>query len=130
MRTLSPWCPRLLDLITDPVRDKTGMRLRTLQERLGTADKDFATLKAAAGEGLKAVILEAALGKVPAGKEKERHHYKSQAQTWFKTREGGRELADKVFGLGLWPRLKPRLLPFCVAVREAVGLPTITDVPP
>lgn len=121
---------RLLDLITDPIGDRTGMRLRAMQERLGTPEKDFATLKAAAGERLKEVILDAALGRVPDGKEEERRHYKSQAQTWFKTREGGQELADKVFGLGLWPVLKPQLLPFCVAVREAVGLAAISDVPP
>jgi hypothetical protein len=41
---------------------------------------------------------------------------------------GGRELAEKVFDLGLWPELKPKLLPFCNAVRAGLGMPQIEDV--
>jgi hypothetical protein len=87
-------------------------------------------LKEKAGTGLKAVILEAALGMVPAGKEADKKQYESDAQTWFKTLAGGRELAAKMFSLGLWPTLRPQLLPFCNAVRNAVGLLDVEDVHP
>ena len=72
-------------LIIDPQGEKTGMRLRTLADRLGLQEKDFPALKAKAGAGLRAVIIEAALGKCPAGKEAEKKEYKSHAGTWFKS---------------------------------------------
>lgn len=118
---------KLEAFVADPAGVKTGMRLRTLADRLGSEDKDFASLKEKAGGGLKALIVQAALGLVPAGKEGEKHRYKSQASTWFKTTDGGRELAGKVFSLQLWPTLRPQLLPFCNAVRRAVGLSEIPE---
>lgn len=120
---------KLEALLTDPKDAKTGMRLRTLQERLGTQEKDFATIKAAAGVTLKTVILAAALGDVPVDKTNEKKHYQSHSQSWFKTVSGGRELAAKVFTLGIWENLKPQLLPFCNAVRKAVDLDEVTDLP-
>jgi putative ATP-dependent endonuclease of OLD family len=119
---------KLEALLTDPEDKKTGMRLRTLAERLGLQEKDFATIKAKAGSGLKTLIVEAALGTVPQDKTTEKKHYQSHGQTWFKTMEGGRELAGKVFTLGLWPTLKPELMPFCNAVRKAVDLDEIPDL--
>ncbi|HWB97729.1 MAG TPA: ATP-binding protein [Bryobacteraceae bacterium] len=119
---------KLEALIIDPKGDKSGTRLRTLADRLGLAEKDFASLKAKVGAGLRAVIIEAAMGECPAGKEAEKKRYKSHAGIWFKSDAGGRELADKVFSLGLWPSLKPQLLPFCNAVLGAVGLPPLSDL--
>jgi putative ATP-dependent endonuclease of OLD family len=121
---------KLESLLTGPEGRKTGMRLRTLQERLGIEEKDFASIRAKAGSSLRALILEAAVGTVPPDKTEEKKHYQSHGQTWFKTMEGGRELADKVFTLGLWPELKPELLPFCNAVRVAVDLDEIPDITP
>ncbi len=121
---------KLEALLTDPEGVKTGMRLRTLADRLGIAKKDFASVSAKAGAGLKSLIIDAAMGTVPAGKEAEENEYKSHARTWFKTLAGGRELAAKVFALGLWPDLKTKLLPFCNGVRKAVGLPELADLPP
>ena len=115
-------------LIIDPTGEKTGTRLYTLAMRLGIDAKDLASIRSAAGDGLRALILEAALGKVPAGKEYDKKVYKSQSQAWFKTIAGGRELADKMFALGLWPSFRPRLLPFCNAVRDAVGLASLSDL--
>jgi putative ATP-dependent endonuclease of the OLD family len=120
---------RFLGLIQDP-DGKAGMRLRSLARRLGIEDKTPSALREKAGTGLKAVILEAALGKVPAGKEADKKLYESDSQTWFKTLAGGRELATKMFSLGLWPTLRPQLLPFCNAVRNAVGLPDVEDIHP
>ena len=53
---------KLEALLTDPEGKKTGTRLRTLAERLGIQEKDFATVKAKAGSGLKALIAQAAMG--------------------------------------------------------------------
>lgn len=119
---------KLEALLTDPDAIKTGSRLRTLQERLGTADKDFATIAAAAGANLRIVILAAALGEVPAEKANEKKHYEGHSQSWFKTVIGGRELAGKVFTLGAWEKLKAQLLPFCNAVRKAVNLDEVMDL--
>jgi len=119
---------KLEAFIADPVGEKTGIRLRTLADRLGIADKDFATLKAKAGTDFKARIVEAALGTVPNGKESEKNEYKAHAGRWFKSLEGGRELSGKLFSLALWPALKPQLLPFCNAVRTATGLDEIADL--
>ena len=90
----------------------------------------FATIKATAGADLKALILAAASGSVPDGKAAEKRHYQSQGKTWFKSVDGGRELAAKLFSLGLWPALKPQLLPFCNAVRKAVDLDELPDLTP
>jgi hypothetical protein len=67
------------------------MRLRTLADRLAITEKDFASVTSKAGNGLKALIIEAALGAVPPGKEAEKNQYKSHAGTWFKSVDGGRE---------------------------------------
>ena len=119
---------KLEAFIADPAGEKTGVRLRTLADRLGTTEKDFALLKAKADADFKARIVEAALGTVPAGKESEKNEYKAHAGRWFKSVDGGRELAGKLFSLALWPALKPQLLPFCNAVRTAIGLSEIADL--
>ena len=116
-------------LVADPAHEKSGTRQRHLAMRLGIEDKCFPALRAAAGTRLREVIIEAALGRVPdetPGDKQKR--YKSQAQTWFKSIEGGRELAQKVFALELWPHLSAQLMPFCNAVRNAVGLHDIEDI--
>jgi hypothetical protein len=97
--------------------------------RLGIEAKTFAEVAAAARDKLKPLMVEAALGAVPAGREEEKGTYKAHGSTWFKSVAGGRELTGKMFTLGLWPALKPQLLPFCNGVRAALGLPEIMDLP-
>lgn len=121
---------KLEELLTDPEDEKTGMRLRTLADRLEIQEKDFATIRAKAGSELKAFMLAAALGAVPEDKVSAKKEYRSHGQIWFKTTEGGRELAAKVFALGIWPLLRPELMPFCNAVLNAVGLGDIGDLNP
>lgn len=121
---------RIEAFITDPEDEKTGRRLRSLAMRLKIEPKDFASIKAAAGSELKRFIKEAAGGTVPEGTaEAEKKTYSKQSQDWFKTERGGRELAAKIFSLGVWPALKLQLLPFCNAVRAAAGLPSSEDLP-
>jgi putative ATP-dependent endonuclease of the OLD family len=115
-------------LIVDPEDSKTGMRLRTLADRLGIHDKDFQTIKTKAGANLRAIIVEAATGTVPADKQSERRQYQAHGQSWFKSTAGGRELGMKIFSLGVWPTLKTQLMPFLNAVRRAVELEEIQDL--
>jgi putative ATP-dependent endonuclease of OLD family len=115
-------------LIRDPRSERTGKRLRTLADRLNIAEKEFETVRATAGSQFKKLIIDAALGLVPAGKEAEAKAYRSDAQDWFKTEAGGRELEAKVFTLGLWGVFASRFLNFCNAVCKAVELPDVTDL--
>jgi putative ATP-dependent endonuclease of OLD family len=120
---------KLEGLLADPADEKTGRRLRTLAVRLDTGDdKDFGTVKTAAGVHLKATIIAAATGTVPADKIAEKKQYEAHGKDWFKTIEGGRELAAKMFCLGVWPALRPELMPFLNAVREEVGLMPVDDL--
>jgi putative ATP-dependent endonuclease of the OLD family len=109
--------------------EDTGGRLRTLAVRLQIDDKSIAAVRLAAGGNLRNLIIEAARGSVPDGMDAERKVYKNQAQIWFKSVEGGRELATKMFAIGLWPTFKDRLLPFLNAIRGAIGLPDLQDLP-
>lgn len=115
--------------IADPDDEKTGRRLRSLAMRINIEPKDFASIKAAAGPELKRFVKEAASGAVPKGTpEAEKKTYSKQSQDWFKTERGGRELAEKLFSLGVWSALKVQLLPFCNAVRGAAGLSPLGDI--
>jgi putative ATP-dependent endonuclease of OLD family len=120
---------KLEALLTDPENDKTGARLRTLADRLDLDEEDFSSIRNKATD-LKALIIEAALGTVPADKTAEKKVFQGHGQTWFKSTAGGRELATKVFNFGLWPTFRAQLLPFCNAVRKAVEIPEITDIAP
>lgn len=120
---------KLERLMADPLFTATGTRRQTLAMRLGIEASTFAEVAAAAGERLRPTMIDAALGKVPAGREEDKRTYQAHGRIWFKSGAGGRELAGKVFRLGLWPALKPQLLPFCNAVRVALGLPEVEDLP-
>jgi len=121
---------RLEDFIKDPDGD-SGVRLRTLADRLDIPEKEFSIIKAKA-EDLKMLIIEAATGSIPTEKQTaekgEKKELKKHAERWFKSVEGGSELANKVFDFGLWPQLEKQLLPFINAVRKAVSLPDITGL--
>ena len=121
---------QLEDFIKDADGD-SGERLRTLADRLGITDKSFAAIKAKAPD-LRKLIIEAATAAVPDSVvDKEvKKAWKKHGQRWFKSIEGGNELCDKVIAFGLWPQLKPQLLPFLNAVRGAVSLPAITELLP
>jgi putative ATP-dependent endonuclease of OLD family len=88
---------KLEALLIDPAGEKTGSRLRTLADRLGIEDKRFDNVRGKAGDGLRSLMLEAAMGKVPDDKTSEKKQYQAHAQQWFKSVSGGRELAVKPF---------------------------------
>jgi putative ATP-dependent endonuclease of OLD family len=111
---------KLQALIEDPSGDRTGERLRTLAYRLGMPDKSIDAIKAKAPD-LRALIIDAACGRVPPEKatapDSEKKTLKSHAKVWFKSFDGGRELANKMAPLGVWPSVKGHLMPFINAVR-------------
>jgi putative ATP-dependent endonuclease of OLD family len=101
--------------------------------RLGIEDKTFAALLGEAGDKLRVTIAQACCGEVPADKKAAdkptRKQYESHAQSWFKSVEGGRELAEKLLTLDLWPKFEGRLMPFLNAIRQGAGQPCFIGVP-
>ena len=118
--------------IRDCEDEQTGERLRTLADRLGLQDKDISSIIAKSTD-LNALMIAAATGAVPDDKKDAdksvKKAFQKHAERWFKSVEGGKELAAKLFVFDLWPQLKPQLLPFLNAVRAAISLPQITDLP-
>ena len=122
----------LPSLLEDPEGIRTGMRLRSLADRLEIEQADIECIKAAAGDRFTQLIVDAAIGRVPekfaTADDNKKKQFKGYASVWFKSLEGGRELADKIFRLGAWPKLQPGVLPFLNAVRQAIGLPVTADL--
>lgn len=113
----------LRTLMEDPEGERSGMRLRTLQDRLGTTSKEWEVLKSEA-EDIRSTIIEAATGAIPANLPRERQkEFKSHERSWFKSVRGGRELAQKCLDRSVWPALEPQILPFINAIRKAVDAP-------
>jgi putative ATP-dependent endonuclease of OLD family len=118
------------DKLPELLKDEEGMydgdRLRTIAERLGVQEKQLASIEQALedqGKTLRQLIGAAAIGSkegAPAGDEKA---WKKHSQRWFKSEEGGRELAQRVVALGAWDAISPQLLPLLNAVLVAAGLP-------
>lgn len=128
---------KLKDIIEDPSGSNTSERMAILQRRLKHSNKDitfesntFEELKTKACDGLRQLIIEAALGKVPSDitEDSERKMYKNQSKRFFKTEEGGRELAGKVFSLGLQAQLSKELIPFINSIRKACNLENLTSL--
>lgn len=90
----------LEEFIKDPEDEKTGDRLRTLAERLGEEEKSFAHLREAAGDRLRAIVVEAATGRVPPEVDSATaKSWRKHGQRWFKSTDGGRELAVKLVAM-------------------------------
>jgi putative ATP-dependent endonuclease of OLD family len=122
---------RLEEFIIDS-EGNTGDRLRTLADRLGIADKSLVAIKAKAAGNLTNLIIEAATGRVPDEKadanRSEKDQYRKHANQWFKSYEGGVELADKIFTFGVWSKIKDQVLPFVNEVRRTDGSPPLSDI--
>ncbi len=106
---------------------ESGIRRRTLAERLQIQSADFSDITANCPD-IRSLILEAATGTVPAWLPADRKkEFKKHAEKWFKSEDGGRELADKIFKFSLWPKLITRLLPYLSAIREIVLLTELSE---
>jgi putative ATP-dependent endonuclease of OLD family len=123
---------RIFQLIEDPAAEKTGMRLRTLADRLEIQAADFDLIADRPDQELKSLIVAAATGQIPehlANAERTiKNPYKGHSSVWFKSVIGGRELADKIHALEAWPHLQERMVPFLNAIRTSVGLVPLPEV--
>jgi putative ATP-dependent endonuclease of OLD family len=114
---------KLEALLVDPDDIHTQPRLATLVERLKVIEPtaefpqhDFATIKAVAGDRLRALIIAAASGDSAGTSETAAKTWKKHGKRWFKSLEGGRELANKAYALGAMTQLKPQLQPLIGAL--------------
>jgi putative ATP-dependent endonuclease of OLD family len=120
---------RLAELIANPDAGVAAERRVTLAARLGIEDKSLDAIRAATDD-FRALIIAAATGsKDDAPDEETAKMWGRHGRRWFKSVAGGRELAEKMFALGVWPSVKPTLIPFFNAVRAALGQAVISDVP-
>lgn len=105
-----------------------GERLRTLATRVGIEDKSLDAIRAALaakGQSLREAIIAAATGSpigAPEGAEKE---WKAHAGRWFKSRQGGYDLAGYALAEDVWPKLELTVLPLINAILTAVERPAI-----
>jgi putative ATP-dependent endonuclease of OLD family len=104
------------DVETQPRLSSLVDRLKILEPEADFPKHDFATVAAVAGNRLRSLIVAAASGDsagAPAGQEKT---WKKHGKRWFKSLEGGRELATKAYVLGAMAAVKPQLRPFVEAL--------------
>lgn len=118
--------------LTKLIKNEDGLfdpeRCLTLATRLGIEDRSVETIVDKASD-LRALIIAAATGsKKGAPHQDAEKTWKKHGRRWFKSEAGGRELAEHMFTLGVWPSLKPQILPFLNAVRAALGQSGIQDV--
>ncbi len=134
---------QVLALIADPADERTGQRLRTLAERLEIDSASFDDLSKRARERVGAAverwshplvpwIVQAASGTVPEALRDapaaQRNPFKGHASVWFKSIEGGRELAQKVRDLGVWGcQLSVLLRPFVDAIVRTQAEPATAE---
>jgi len=123
----------LMGLLEDSESD-TGARAYTLARRLGllgSAD-NLEALDAVPKSQLRAAIIDASTGVVPpntANLPKEiRNQFRGDSKFWFKSLQGGRELARRIFDLDIWPLLRAEVMPFVNAIRAECGLGTLDDL--
>jgi putative ATP-dependent endonuclease of OLD family len=117
---------KLPELLKDAEGAHDGDRLRTIADRLGIRDKQLASIKQALidqGKTLRQLIVAAAVGS-KEGADGDEKAWKKHSRHWFKSEEGGRELAQKMVTLGAWGAVGPQVLPLLNAILIAVGLPT------
>jgi putative ATP-dependent endonuclease of OLD family len=119
---------RLEELIAHDDAGVAAERRITLATRLGTDDKSLEAILAAAGD-FRALLIAAATGSRDGAPDGEvAKMWGRHGRRWFKSVAGGRELADKMFTLGVWPTLRSDLLPFFNAIRAALGQDAIADI--
>ena len=114
----------LLELLKNREGEMDGNRLRTLADRLALQDKTPAAIEdalQASGMTWRAVIIAAATGSKAGAPEKEANAWKKHSQQWFKSSQGGHELAKKMVALGAWSDIHSKLLPLINAVLVAAG---------
>lgn len=123
---------KIPELLKDADGEFDGDRLRTLADRLKIKEKDLSSIEAELKKQkrtLRHVVIAAATGcKDDAPSKEEGKEWGKHGRKWFKSAEGGIELAIKMQQLGAWPKLRPTILPLVNAILSAAGQRTVTDV--
>jgi putative ATP-dependent endonuclease of OLD family len=119
---------KLLELLKDREGELDGYRLRTLADRLRIQDKTIEAIAMAlkaSGKTWRGLIIAAATGSKEGAPEGQDKAWKRHSQQWFKSTNGGKELAQKMVALGAWSDIQPKLLPLINSVLVAVGQPAL-----
>lgn len=120
---------KLTELIKDEDGNVDPERRKILADRLRIDDKSMDAIVAKARNDLRALIIAAASGSPEGALDNATAKtWKKHGRQWFKSEEGGRELARKAEALGVWPQLKPLLMPFLNEVRAFLGQPKSDDL--
>lgn len=122
---------KLLELLKDSEGELDGYRLRTLADRLELQDKTTEAIDAAlkaSDQTWRGLVIAAATGSKEGAPEGQEKAWKKHSQQWFKSTDGGRELAQKMVALGAWAEIQPQLLPLINAVLVAVGRPALQEL--
>ena len=117
---------KLLELLKDMEGTYDGDRLRTIADRLGLQDKQLASIEqtlADQGKTLRQLIVAASIGSKEGASADDEKAWKKHSRHWFKSEEGGRELAQSMVALGAWEAVSPQVLPLLNAILVAAGLP-------
>ena len=119
---------RLAELIDHDDAGMVAERRLTMATRLGIEDRSLDAIRSASKD-LRALVIAAATGsREDAPDEATKKQWGRHGQRWFKSVSGGRELASKMFALGVWPSVRPDLMTFLNAVRDALGEGAISDL--
>lgn len=119
---------RLAELIGHDDAGVAAERRITLATRLGIEDKSLEAILAATDDFRPLLIAAATGSKDGAPDDEAAKMWSRHGRRWFKSVPGGRELAAKMFALGIWPALRPDLLPFFNAIRASLGQAAIADI--
>ena len=119
---------RLAEMLDHDDAGIVAERRLTLATRLGIEDKSLDAIRSTSKD-FRALVIAAATGsKEDAPNETVKKQWGRHGGRWFKSKSGGRELASKMFALGVWPSISPDLMTFLNAVRDALGVCAISDI--
>lgn len=125
---------QLPELFSDENGELVGMRLRSVADQLGIADKTLPSIIAALEQQdrtLRDLIACAATGsRIGAANEAQKKEWAGHGKLWFKSVAGGEELALKAVRLGALTRVRDLSMPLLNAIRNSCGLDDIPDLLP
>jgi putative ATP-dependent endonuclease of the OLD family len=108
----------LLKLLVDSNGELDTERLKTLTVRAGLDVSSMDALKDS-GVGIRQLIIDASTGRKVGAPEGEDKAWKSHGGRWFKSLEGGQELAIKAEQLKIMQKFNATLLPLINSIRIA-----------
>jgi len=117
---------KLWQLFCDRDGDISGARLRTISDRLEISSKERVDIEAEIANRpnltLRQLIIGASSGATDGAPPAKFKEWKSHGKNWFKSEEGGRELAAKMVALGGSPTVSQSLLPLVNAILTGASL--------